>query len=260
MSFELVGQYLNLPLFALVASRLGGLIMFQPVLGAMSIPVRVRAMFVLGLAALMVPLVEFPAAAPDTPLGLLLAMVWELLLGAIIGLVTAVCFLGLQWGGMLLALEAGMAFGRVADPNTHQNETYVSIFYVQLGVVLFLVLGGHRALLTCCLDTFETIPLLGAADFVLPGVDVLLQALALSGHVAFRVAAPALLALFLVNMAMGFIQRTMPQFNIIAIGFSLKSMIAFMIMAVSLPAAAEGFVQSVEHAYLWLNEMIGVTR
>ncbi len=258
MPYELLATYLKLPVFALVASRLGGLLMFQPVLGALAIPTRLRAMLILGLAAMITPFVALPANAPDTPLELLLAMTTEVLLGGIIGLAGVIAFLGLQWGGLLVAMESGLAFGRVVNPTTEEDETVVGIFYLQMAVVLFLVVGGHRALVAACLDTFEAIPLLSDRCGSAFGADLLLQALVLSGHVAFRVAAPALIALFLVNLAMGFISRTMPQLNILAVGFSLKSMIAFLVMAVSLPSATGAFVDATQMIYGWLNELIGV--
>ena len=59
--------------------------------------------------------------------------------------------------------------------------------------------------------------------------------------VAIRVAAPAVITLLLITVALGFISRTVPQLNIATVGFSLKSLIAFVIMAVSLPTAMEIF-------------------
>ncbi len=256
MPFELLAQYLKLPVLALVAARLAGLIMFQPVLGAMSIPGKFRVMLVLGLAALITPMVSLPAAAPDTPLAIVFAMGAEVLLGGMIGMVSVACFLGLQWGGQMVAQESGLAFGQIANPETNLQDTIVSIFYLQLAVAVFLILGGHRALVSVCLDTFETIPLLGDRHAALLGTDFLFKTMSIGGHVAFRVAAPAMLALFLVNLAMGFVSRTMPQLNILAIGFSLKAMVAFLLMAVSLPSAADAFISSLERAHLWLNQLI----
>ena len=256
MPLELLAQYLKLPVFALIAARLGGLLMFQPLLGSLSIPVQLRALLVLALAALLTPLVSLPAAAPDTLLGLALAMAFEVLLGALLGLVMAVAFLGLQYGGLLVAQEAGMAFGQIVDPSTEDEETILSFFYLQLAAVVYLVIGGHRALVAACLDTFDTIPLLSGQRAPLLSADLLCQALTLSGQVAFRVAGPALLALFLVNVALGFVSRTMPQLNILAVGFSLKSLVAFVIMAVALPSAADAFIGSLQRVYVWLNQWI----
>ena len=258
MPWEWLAQYLKLPVFALVASRLGGLLMVQPVLGALSIPLRFRVMLVLALAALLTPLVRLPAAAPDTPLQIAAAMASEMLLGALLGLVLVVCFVGLQLGGLLIAQESGLAFGQIVDPSSEDEETIVGVFYLQLGAVIYLVVGGHRALVSACLDTFDRLPLLSTRPVSLLDRELLCQALALSGHVAFRVAGPTLLALFLVNVALGFVSRTMPQLNVLAVGFSLKALIAFMLMAVSLPAAADAFIDTLQRVFPWINQLIGV--
>ena len=257
MPWEWLAQYLKLPVFALVAARLGGLLMLQPVLGALSIPMRFRVMLVLALAALLTPLVRLPAAVPDTPLQIVFAMASEMLLGALLGLVLVMCFVGLQLGGLLIAQESGLAFGQIVDPSSEDEETILGMFYLQLAAVVYLVVGGHRALVSACLDTFDTLPLLSARPVSLLDRELLCQALTLSGHVAFRVAGPTLLALFLVNVALGFVSRTMPQLNVLAVGFSLKALIAFLLMAVSLPSAADAFIDALQRVFMWINQLIG---
>ncbi len=257
MPFELLAQYLKLPVFALVASRLGGLLMFQPLLGSMSIPVNLRALLVLGLAALITPCVPVPAQLPDTPLGLTLALAQEVLLGSLIGAVGVICFIGLQLGALLIAQESGLAFGQIIDPTSDEQETVLGVFYLQMAVVVYLIVGGHRALIGACLDTFHTLPLMGDRGLVTLDIDVFIQALTLGTELALRVAAPALLALCLVNVALGFVSRTMPQLNIIAVGFSLKSLVGFTIMAIALPSATDAFIGVIEKTFGWLNELVG---
>jgi len=50
---------------------------------------------------------------------------------------------------------------------------------------------------------------------------------------AMKVAAPVLVAMMLSSMAMGLIQRTMPQFNILSAGFQIRVMVASIVLAVS---------------------------
>ncbi len=255
MPLELLAQYLKLPVFALVASRLGGLLLFQPVLGSMAIPTHLRVLLVLGLAALLTPLVSLPAAAPATPLGIVFAMGSEVLLGALIGMLTLACFVGLQMGALLIAQETGLAFGQIVDPNSEDEETIIGVFYVQVAIVVYLIIGGHRALVTACLDTFDTIPLLGGTGAAPWGSELLCKALTLGGHVALRVAVPTMLALFLANLALGFVSRTMPQLNVLAVGFSIKALVAFVLMAVSLPSAADAFIGSIERVFSWVHQL-----
>ena len=137
MPSELLGAYLKLPVFLLVASRLGGLVMFQPVLSGYAVPTNVRVLLVIGLAALVTPFVGLSGAAPTKPLAIAFAMGSEILLGVLMGLVVRMCFLGLQLGGQVIAQESGLAFGRIADPSTGAEQSIISNLYVQLGAVVF---------------------------------------------------------------------------------------------------------------------------
>ncbi|MBU0616427.1 MAG: flagellar biosynthetic protein FliR, partial [Planctomycetes bacterium] len=196
-------------------------------------------------------------AAPTQPLAIAFAMGSEILLGVLMGLVVRMCFLGLQLGGQVIAQESGLAFGRIADPSTDSEHSIISNLYLQLGAVVFLIVGGHRVLVAVALDTFNTIPLLGDSGMFIHGTGLVLDALTLSGEIALRVAAPVVLTLFLVNAAMGFISRTVPQLNILTIGFSVKGLVAFVLMAVALPAALEAFTDALEMTVSWIAALVG---
>lgn len=253
---ELYILYTHLPVFALVLARLGGLLMFQPVLGAVAIPMQVRALLVLGLAALVAPAVAVPSDLPDTPAGLILAMANEVFLGALVGLVGAAVFLGVQWGAMLIAQETGIAFGQLIDPSSEEEETVLGVFYLQLAAVVYLLAGGHRILVATCLDTLHSLPLLGDTNVFEFGPDLLARAMATGARVALQIAAPTLLALFLVNLALGFVSRTLPQLNVLAVGFSVKSLVAFILIAASLPTAMEVFLSAISEVYDLLGTAI----
>ena len=257
MPYELLSQYLRLPVFMMVAARLGGMIMFQPVLAANSLPRQVRVLFILGLGVLLTPLVGSIETVPDTVLGLIIALAGELLLGLLVGLVPAIIFIGMQMGGTLIAQESGLAFGQIADPSSGLQLSVLSSLYGQLIAIVFLIAGGHRVLLAACLDSFQTIPLLGDAGLATVGAEMLVDALALGTALAVRVAAPAVLTLFLVNLALGFISRTVPQLNIATIGFSLKALVGFVVMAVALPSAVAAFMDALELSFDWVHQLVG---
>jgi len=255
LPFALVSAYLKLPVFALVLSRLAGMIAFQPILGSLAIPAAVRALLTAGIAALLTPVVTLPASLPDSLGGLVLGMVQEAALGLLMGLVMALCFLGVQIGSTLVAQESGLAIGQLIDPSFDEEQAVISTFYAQLAVVVYLIIGGHRALLSALLDTFEAVPLLGADGLGQTGTGLLLNGLTAAVMGATRVAAPALVTLFLVNVAMGFIARTVPQLNVITVGFSLKTLLGFAIMAATLPSAVSVFIDGVDLAVGWLAEL-----
>lgn len=251
MPTELIATYLNLPQFALIVSRIAGVIVAMPLIGGMAVPGNVRVLLILVLAWLVAPLVPPPSVPPTSLGGFLTGMLGEALLGALIGVILAIAFVGLQLGATLIAQESGLAFGQIVDPTTSEEETVLGAFYLQLATVVFLIVGGHRALIGATLDTFQSIPLMQAEHALLGDVDVLLDALQASMDVAVRVAAPTVLTLFLANVALGFLSRTLPQLNVLNVGFVLKGVISFAVMTVSLPVAMEAFLSGLEHIVDW---------
>ena len=254
---QLWGLYLKLPVFALVAGRLGGLIAFQPVVGGLAVPARVRALLTIGLAALITPLVPAPDDLPANFSGLALGMAREVLLGAWLGLIVRICFVGLELAGTLVATEAGLAFGQLADPSSGTQQSVLGIFYAQVAVVIFLVIGGHRALFQATLNTFETIPLLSDGGRLVPGIELLPDSISLAFAVAVRVAAPVVITLFAADVALGFVSRTVPQINVATVGFSVKTMVGMVLMAVSLPVTFDVFIDALEQTVGWVQQVLG---
>jgi flagellar biosynthesis protein FliR len=253
MPFDLLQLYQQLPAFALVAGRIGGLLMFQPLLGAMGVPVKFRVMLVLALAALMTPLVPTPDLRSAGLLEIVIGMASEVLLGGFVGVIGAIAFVAMQLAGQIIAQESGLAFGQIADPSSDEELTVLSSFYAQVGMVVYLTLGGHRALFAACMETFHTIPLLSPIRFDEGTIQLLCDALRSGENIAIRVAAPTVVTLFLVNIALGFISRTVPQLNITTLGFSMKALIGFVVMAASLPAAIQAFGDGMSVLTNWLD-------
>jgi flagellar biosynthesis protein FliR len=106
-------------------------------------------------------------------------------------------------------------------------------------MALFLTLGGHRVVLGACLDSFNTYPAGGIFTeeyWLLHLPDLLLH----SVSVGMRAAAPPAIALLLANFVTALIGRTLPQLNIMAIGFSLN--VTIMILVLALSMASIGWV------------------
>jgi len=77
-----------------------------------------------------------------------------------------------------------------------------------------------------------------------PGESVVLllaEMLTAAFIVGIRLAAPVLIALFLSGTALGFLSRTMPQLNILSVGFTLRALITLSVAAIAL-GAGEGLL------------------
>ena len=58
-----------------------------------------------------------------------------------------------------------------------------------------------------------------------------------SFHVAIRAAAPVVTAVLLATLVLGLVSRTLPQLNVMVVGFGVNAMVLFGVMFLSLGAA-----------------------
>jgi len=103
---------------------------------------------------------------------------------------------------------------------------------------MFLAVGGHRAAMAAVLDTYQVIPLL---SFRLDESIILLfvEMLTAAFIVGIRLAVPVTIALFLGALALGFLSRTMPQMNILTVGFLIRVCVALGVAALALSSCQD---------------------
>jgi flagellar biosynthesis protein FliR len=253
----LLFEYVRVPDLALVAGRIGGFLMFMPMVGGLAVPVRLRALLAIGLALMIAPLAPHVGDRPADLVSLAVALGGETALGALAGTVMRICFVGLQLAGQVVAQETGLAFGQVVDPASGVEGDTIGVLYAQVGLIAYLAVGGHRELFALMLRSFQDAPLLAAAEFVQRGPDLLVHALNLGCTVGLRIAAPVMLTLLLVNIALGFVSRTVPHLNVTVLGFTIKNLVAFVVMAATLPAAMEVFLGGMDTAGGVVAEWMG---
>jgi flagellar biosynthetic protein FliR len=238
-------------IFTLVLTRTSGLLIASPIFGPAQAPATVRALVSLALAVLIMPsqwCTTLPY--PGSLLVYVVVIGGELMIGLVLGMGISIILSGIQMAGDMMSRVGGLALSDVFDPTTSTN---VPLFSQLLGLVstaLFLVLGGHRILLGGLLDTFSVIPPGGSVAMFLgtaggdasPGllaslVEMALVLITQSFHVAIRAAAPVVTAVLLATLVMGLISRTLPQLNVMVVGFGLNAMITFGVFFLSVGAS-----------------------
>ncbi len=232
--------------FTLVLTRVSGLVMTAPVFGSNEIPMRVRGLFAVAIALLVTPLqAQAMIEPPDTTLNYLVYLGGEALIGLLLGLGILILFSGIQLTGQIISQLSGMSLADVFSPGFDANVPVFAqlMFYVTMAV--FVVIGGHRLVMAALLDTFQMIPP-GSGSLSGSVVDVVTTIVSQSFVLGIRAAAPVMTALLLSTLVLGLISRTLPQLNIIAIGFGLNSMVVLGGLMFSLGAIAWMFQEQVQ--------------
>lgn len=235
---------LALPTFALVLFRLSGLALTAPLFSSSVIPVRVRAALTMTVTAMIFPVVSRQAPTDISFSMMVVGTVAELMIGTTIGLALALLLMGAQVAGKIVGQQAALVLGQVVDPTQNIQSTVLGQLYTIVLTILFLLVGGHRAMMAALLDTFEVIPLLSFRldeSYVVLLVEMLTAAFILG----IRVAGPVLIALFLTAIALGFVSRTMPQFNILSVGFTMRILLSLAVAGMALVSCQELMIHAI---------------
>ncbi len=238
----------------LVLFRIGGLMIFAPVFGSSVIPVRVKV----GLA-LVTSIAVYPLIAERTldslhltfDLWLLAPIVMlDALIGLVVGYLASMPMMAAQAGGLIMGQQMGLGFAQLYNPSIDDEADVVGSMLFYMTLAGFLIVGGHEAMLLSILHSFEHIAPGGIAldgDFV----AMLTGVLTASFELALRVAAPLLALVFLESLAMGFIAKTVPQLNILSLGFPMRILIGIAIIATGLWVIDDVLMEGVD-------DMLGV--
>jgi flagellar biosynthetic protein FliR len=241
-------------LFTLVLVRVSGLVVTAPIYGGQDLPAPVRALLAFALAVLIFPTQWNVAMAyPGTMVNYLVVLGGELLIGLSLGMGVVVLFSGIQLAGETIGRTGGLMAADVFDPTLDTNVPLLSRLMFLVTLAVFVLIGGHRIVMAGLLDTFQSIPIgRGVPADSLTETFVLL--LSQSFALGVRAAVPSVTALLLATLVMGLISRTMPQLNILMVGFGMNAMLTFGALALSLGAAVWVFQEQLEPAVETLLE------
>jgi flagellar biosynthetic protein FliR len=232
--------------FLLAFARIGTMIMVLPGLGEMSVPSRVRLAVALVLTAVLLPLhrnayqLDLRAFGP-----VLLMLGQELLVGAVLGMISRLTISALQIAGSVVAQQMGLGFVTAVDPTQGQQGMIVGNFLTVLGITLIFATDLHHLVIGALHDSYALfkpgeIPIVGDIAGVLTGTVT--QAF----RIGVQLSAPFLVFGLLFNLGLGVLSRLMPQMQVFFVGMPLSILVGLLILVLVLGAMMMTFLGYVE--------------
>lgn len=241
MTVEIPQQYLDLvgP-FVLVLARVGGVFLFAPILSSSAVPVRFRVMLAIMLALAMLPTLPAVALRPVelSLVSLAPAVLLEVLVGLIIGLFAAIPLFSVQLGGLIIGQQVGLGLANVFNPALDVNTDVIGQLFFFAAISAFIASDGLEYVFFAVARTFEHVPPGGFPHDASP-VHAMVHLVGAGMEMALRIAAPVLAILLIETITMGLVMKTMPQLNILTIGFAIKVLLAFFALIVAFAAINE---------------------
>lgn len=240
MSLAWQGQ---LEFYTLILVRVLATLAVLPFYGDRRVPIQLRFAFALILAGVLYPVVSHQhVALPGKLPVFFLLVVKEAAVGLVMGFVALLLFMSFQFGGQIVGFQMGFAIVNVVDPQSQQQVSLIGSLEYTIAALLFLVLNGHHLLLMALARSFTIVPPLSVS----PDVEVYGGLVRMTSQVfviGVRIAAPAMAALLLTNVALSIIARTVPQMNIFIVGFPIGIAVGLASLAFSAPLLVRIFGQ-----------------
>jgi flagellar biosynthesis protein FliR len=221
------------------------------------VPGRVKIVLTLALAFLLAPLVQVPAGLSIFSAAGMLAAVLELLIGISIGMVVQLAFEALIFAGQSISLTMGLGFATLVDPQRGAQVPVLGQMFMIFGTLIYLSINGHLMLLGALAESFHTLPI-GAHV----GQDFLMSVVLWGARVfdtGLLIALPAVIALVIVNLALGVVTRAAPQLNLFGIGFTITLLSGFFVLLSGLDGIMSGIAALINSALMAVSDLIGAS-
>jgi flagellar biosynthetic protein FliR len=226
---------------SMVIVRMTGLFIFTPMLSSGSVPYQFKALLALVFGISVYPFV--PQAGAYVPGGsvelveLVPLLFSELLIGIAIGLIASIPLLAVQMGGYVMGYQVGLSLAESFNPELEANGSVTGDLLFYLAAFVFIASGGFDVIFATLVDSFHAVPIGAFRTADLP-LALLLSVISSGFDLAMRVATPVMVVVSMIMLAMGFVMKTMPQINIMSIGFAAKIIAGLAILLVSVGAIA----------------------
>lgn len=235
--------------FLMVLFRLSGLAVFAPVVGSPLIPARVRLLLMCMLAVAIYPTLPADQQAPLSLdlLSLAPAIAAETMIGLTIGLIAALPMYAVQFGGQVMGQQVGLGLAGIYNPALDTESDVVGQMLLFVAIAIFAAVGGLDLMFSCVVHTFARVPV-GHALGVQPPLELFSGVVGSGFEMALRVAAPVLCIIMIETVGTGFLMKTLPQLNIMSIGFGAKVVLAFLVLAWAIGAMGDAIADDIGHA------------
>lgn len=237
--------------FILLFIRFGALFMATPIFSHQSIPMTVKTAMAFFFTVLFYSAMP-PLAIEITIPTLAVAVLGELLFGLCIGIVLQLAFHVITFAGGQISFIMGFSLASAIDPQTGVSMPIISQFLSLLALMMLFSIDMHHWILLYVNDSLASIPLGG---FMMQEnlFEYIIQAASNMFMVGFMIAFPITALSLLADIIFGMLMKTMPQFNLLVIGFPIKIGVAFVVLIATLSATMLIIKMQMEGAFNWLE-------
>lgn len=241
-----IGNKLNLnfdlnfliALAGLIFARTVPLIVLSPVFGGKTVPGQHKVGLAMILVLFLYPCVS-PIVKDNLPTqgiaywGLVLK---ELGIGAMLGFLSSLVFMAIESAGNLIDVQRGTQQASVLVPQLEIQGPVFANLHIQLATVLFFSLNLHHLYIRGYFQSFQLLPVNQYPKFSEHFQTFITQAIHMSGSIfaiSLQLTAPIILAIFMVDVVMGVMNRIAPMVQVYFLAMPFKAVVGIIMFILS---------------------------
>ncbi len=214
--------------FLLLFIRFAALFIATPIFSHKNIPATIKATYALFFTIVFYPIM------PDLELeisviSLTLAILSEFILGLSIGIVLQLAYHVITFAGGQISFMMGFSMASAIDPQTGVSMPIISQFLSLIALMVLFSLNLHHWII---MYVYESLPHIKLGGFLLTEhlFKYIIYASGRMFMIGFVIAFPIIALSWLADIIFGMLMKSMPQFNLLVIGFPIKIGVAFVVI------------------------------
>ncbi|WLR43526.1 flagellar biosynthetic protein FliR [Bacillus carboniphilus] len=218
----------SFPAFLLVLTRISSYMLTLPLFSYRTIPNTHKVAFSFALALFIS--ISLPLPEMDINRFYYFLILKEMFIGLSISFSAYIILTSVKIAGGFIDFQMGFAIANVIDPQTGAQSPLMGQFLSVLTLYLMLTINAHHVLIDGIMFSYQSIPVdqIKINAFDQPLMDLIVDTFSKMFLIAFQMAIPIVGTLFIVDVALGIVAKTVPQLNIFVIGFPIKIAVSFM--------------------------------
>ncbi|MFN8005422.1 MAG: flagellar biosynthetic protein FliR [Terriglobia bacterium] len=234
----------------LIFIRFVATINMTPFLGTKVVAGNIKVATAIALTLFVYPIVVPGMEKPQIPQQfsfLFVLFLKEALFGMLLGTVNTMIFYGIQSAGSMVDNQRYVANARIFNPALGAQTSIFGVFFYQLCIAIFIVIGGHRYFLKALVESFQVVPVFslpkimvptittGAVTNAVPMLELFMKLSAQTLIICLQLSAPVLIAIFVADLVLGITNRIAPMINVFEMGFNIKGFVGVLLVYLSIP-------------------------
>jgi len=219
----------NFGTFIFVFIRISTLFLSFPFLSENFVPLNIRILLILSLSFFILPYVPSQVNLESLSLiSIFLLVLKEIFLGLFLSLLVRIFYGIVLYASELISYMMGLTVVNSFDP-TFGMVSVLGRFFVFLFLLVFFETGGYRIFFGALFESFRVLPV-GSIHIPDSLLTVFIREGSLLFYLAFKMAFPFLLSLFITNLALALINRLIPQINVFIVGLPLQLFVGLLFL------------------------------